>query len=76
MLGLWFGLQIFGGLSVDTSGGGVAYWAHAGGFVLGLGLTLPVWLRRGAQNYWRRTDGHPPHPEARYRRSSVPVVRR
>ena len=76
MLGLWFGLQILGGLSVDTSAGGVAYWAHAGGFVLGLALTVPVWLRRGARDYWRRTDGHPPHPEAQYRRSSVPVVRR
>jgi len=76
MLGLWFGLQILGGLSVDTSAGGVAYWAHAGGFVLGLALTVPVWLRRGARDYWRRTEGHPPHPEAQYRRSSVPVVRR
>ncbi|WP_026352291.1 rhomboid family intramembrane serine protease [Yoonia vestfoldensis] len=76
MLGLWFGLQVFGGLSVDTSAGGVAYWAHAGGFALGLALTVPVWLRRGGQDYWRRTDGHPPHPEAAYRRSSVPVVRR
>ena len=76
MLGLWFGLQILGGLSVDTSAGGVAYWAHAGGFVLGLALTVPVWLRRGARDYWRRNDGHPPHPEAQYRRSSVPVVSR
>lgn len=76
MLGLWFGIQVAGGLVTDTSAGGVAYWAHAGGFVLGLALTVPLWLRRGGQAYWQRTQGHPPHPEAFYRRSSVPVVRR
>ena len=76
LLGLWFGIQVLGGLAVDSSQGGVAYWAHAGGFVLGLALTIPLWLRRGAGAYWQRTDGHPPHPEARYRRSAVPLVRR
>jgi membrane associated rhomboid family serine protease len=75
MLGLWFGVQVFGGLATDTSGGGVAYWAHAGGFVLGLLLTIPLWLRRGGQDFWQRTNGAPPHPEARYR-SAVPLVRR
>ena len=78
MLGVWFGLQLFGGYSADTSEGGVAYWAHAGGFVAGFALTLPLWLRRGGPAYWTRTDGHPPHPEARYRfrQTSVPRVRR
>ncbi|MFN3662714.1 rhomboid family intramembrane serine protease [Yoonia sp.] len=76
LLGLWFAIQVFGGLAADTSAGGVAYWAHAGGFVLGLALTIPLWLRRGARDFWQRTDGHPPHPEAVYRRSSVPIVRR
>lgn len=76
MLGLWFLLQLFNGFSVDTSGGGVAYWAHAGGFVIGLLGTLPLWLRKGAARYWNRTDGHPPHPEAHYGRSSIPIVRR
>ena len=76
MLGLWFLLQLFNGFSVDTSGGGVAYWAHAGGFVIGLLGTLPLWLRRGAARYWNRTDGHPPHPETHYGRSSIPIVRR
>ena len=76
MLGLWFGLQLFSGVSVDTSAGGVAYWAHAGGFVIGLILTLPLWLREGGTQFWARTEGHPPHPDAVYRRSGVPVVRR
>jgi membrane associated rhomboid family serine protease len=78
MLGVWFGMQVIGGYSANSQTGGVAYWAHAGGFVAGFALTLPVWLRRGGPAFWSRTEGHPPHPEARYRfqRSSVPPVRR
>ncbi|MCB2110129.1 MAG: rhomboid family intramembrane serine protease [Defluviimonas sp.] len=76
MLGLWFALQIFGGIGTPAEGGGVAYWAHAGGFLTGLGLTLPVWLRRGATGFWQSTDGRPPHPEAAYAPSSIPIVRR
>ena len=78
MLGLWFGLQLLGGYSANSQTGGVAYWAHAGGFVAGFLLTLPLWLRRGGPAYWSRTAGHPPHPEARYRlqRTTGPPVRR
>ena len=76
MLGLWFGLQIFNGVAVDASLGGVAYWAHAGGFAAGAAAILPLWLRRGGPAFWRRTQGHPPHPEARYVRSAVPSVPR
>ncbi len=39
MLGYWFLLQILGGLPALGSGkGGVAFWAHVGGFVAGLAL--------------------------------------
>jgi len=39
MLGYWFLLQLFGGLpQIGQSGGGVAFWAHIGGFVAGVGL--------------------------------------
>ena len=76
MLGIWFALQLFSGLGSTTEGGGVAYWAHAGGFVAGLALILPAWLARGGPAFWDRTHGHPPHPEARYRRTPVPTVRR
>ncbi|SDI56153.1 rhomboid family intramembrane serine protease [Lutimaribacter saemankumensis] len=78
MLGLWFGLQLFNGVGADLNGGGVAYWAHAGGFVIGLVLTLPLFLRLGGTAFWRRNDGLPPHPEAKYklRQSNVPTVRR
>ncbi|GGO50672.1 Membrane associated serine protease, rhomboid family [Roseovarius pacificus] len=78
MLGIWFGLQLFSGIGADPMGGGVAYWAHAGGFVIGLILTLPLFLKHGGPAYWNRTHGHPPHPEARYtyRRSDIPRVRK
>ena len=78
VLGVWFGLQLFSGLSTPTDMGGVAYWAHAGGFAGGLILGLPALLRRGGKAYWARTKGHPPHPEASYplSRSSIPRVPR
>lgn len=78
VLGIWFGIQIFSGLATPSDAGGVAYWAHAGGFVAGIALTLPVWLRRGAAGYWQATQGHPPHPETRFEaaRSNVPLIRR
>jgi membrane associated rhomboid family serine protease len=44
VLGLWFVLQLFSGvaqLGVYTESGGVAYWAHAGGFVAGM-LLMPL----------------------------------
>ncbi|EET49312.1 rhomboid family intramembrane serine protease [Thalassobium sp. R2A62] len=76
MLGLWFGLQIVSGVSVDTTNGGVAYWAHAGGFVIGILYLLPIWLRRGGRQWWDRTEGHPPHPDATYSPSTIPIIPR
>jgi membrane associated rhomboid family serine protease len=74
MLGVWFGLQLFNGVGTDAAAAGVAYWAHAGGFVVGLALTVPIWLKLGGPNYWQRTHGHPPHPDARYHlaRTDIP----
>ena len=78
MLGLWFGLQIFNGIGADANTGGVAYWAHAGGFIIGILLTLPLFLRLGGVRFWTKTHGHPPHPEAEYTfaHSKIPIVRR
>lgn len=43
-LGFWFLLQfIQGSAALETEGGGVAWWAHAGGFVIGATL-LPIFL--------------------------------
>jgi membrane associated rhomboid family serine protease len=41
MLGYWFLLQLLGGLpTLQEESGGVAFWAHAGGFVAGMILIL------------------------------------
>jgi len=44
-LGFWFLLQFVQGLlgTGSAGGGGVAWWAHAGGFVAG-GVLLPLFL--------------------------------
>jgi len=42
-LGIWFVMQLFGGVGqIGSAGdmGGVAFWAHAGGFVSGLAVAL------------------------------------
>ncbi|WBU54831.1 rhomboid family intramembrane serine protease [Paracoccus sp. SCSIO 75233] len=75
MLGLWFLLQVFGSFALMGSEG-VAYWAHAGGFIAGIVLTVPLFLRRGGPRFWNRTHGLPPHPATQYSRSRIPEVRR
>lgn len=78
MLVVWFGLQVVSGMLGDASAGGIAYWAHAGGFMVGILWVLPRWIRRGGPQYWAQTDGRPPHPKTRYRlnQSRIPSVRR
>jgi len=39
VLGMWFATQLFsGGMSVGSTGGGIAFFAHIGGFVAGMAL--------------------------------------
>lgn len=78
MLVLWFVMQFIGGIASDNDAAGVAYWAHAGGFIAGVLLILPTWIGLGGPTFWQRTHGHPPHPQARYRlgTSRVPKVTR
>ncbi|AXI45873.1 rhomboid family intramembrane serine protease [Sulfitobacter sp. SK012] len=78
MLLLWLAMQFVGGFGTSAEEGGVAYWAHAGGFFVGIVLALPLWLKRGGTQFWDATQGHPPHPEARYPaiNSRMPKVRR
>ena len=66
--GLWFALQIFQGFSSIGGGreemGGIAWWAHIGGFIGGLVL---VWLMR------RNTYQQPPSgPSSTTGRSRIP----
>jgi membrane associated rhomboid family serine protease len=38
VLGVWFLLQLFSGVTTSASGGGVAWFAHIGGFIAGIVL--------------------------------------
>jgi membrane associated rhomboid family serine protease len=40
MLGYWFLLQLLSGWATQDAEGGVAFWAHAGGFLAGAALVL------------------------------------
>ncbi len=70
----WFALQIIGGMTSSAFmqvGGGVAYWAHIGGFVAGMAL-IYLFRRREDQpfRYYGRPD---PRYFERYRRPTGPV---
>ena len=46
-LGIWFAFQVFSGVQTEPGGGGVAWWAHVGGFVAGLGMTAGLYYLGG-----------------------------
>lgn len=68
MLGYWFLLQLLSGtMAVGAQGGGVAFWAHVGGFAAGVVLSFVFrnrellarhpfhgWSRRSPTQNWRR----------------------
>ncbi len=58
VLGFWFVLQLFGGFGAGASGGGVAFWAHVGGFAAGALLVLvmrdPRLLANHPYHGWKR----------------------
>ncbi|MBK6658917.1 MAG: rhomboid family intramembrane serine protease [Proteobacteria bacterium] len=67
MLGYWFLVQMIGGLgSLGAQGGGVAFWAHVGGFVAGAAL---VYLFRDRELLAR-------HPHHGWRQSGEGAWRR
>ncbi len=54
VLGLWFALQFFSGalsLASTSAGGGIAFWAHIGGFAFGF-LVMRVAGRRRSSRAW------------------------
>lgn len=65
LIGLWFLLQFFDGVAAlsqaQQSMGGVAYFAHVGGFVTGLLITLLLrpWLRPPANVSYPSFPRHP-----------------
>ena len=51
-LGIWFLYQfLFGVTTIGARGGGVAYFAHVGGFIVGLLFALPFRGKRKKINY-------------------------
>jgi membrane associated rhomboid family serine protease len=62
MLGIWFVLQFLPAIGqlatpeIGGQGGGVAYFAHVGGFIFGLAL-IHLFAQRRSQHY-----GQPPYP--------------
>ncbi len=58
---LWFAYQVLLGLLSlgGAAGGGVAWWAHVGGFVAGVLLVFVMAPREGSRGRGRR-DGGPP----------------
>ena len=59
VLGFWFLMQIFsGGMSIGQKGGGVAWFAHIGGFIAGM-LLVGFFKRRDVRFF------NPPHRHAR-----------
>jgi membrane associated rhomboid family serine protease len=58
LLGIWFLLQVVSGIGTGASGGGVAWFAHVGGFLAG-GVLVFLFRKRGIpvtlwQTVWRR----------------------
>ena len=56
IIGFWFVLQVLSAsvLLVTGAPSGVAYWAHIGGFLAGMVLILPIWMklrRRGRARF-------------------------
>ncbi|MGD8810871.1 MAG: rhomboid family intramembrane serine protease [Gammaproteobacteria bacterium] len=69
MLGYWFFVQLLSGVMQSGTGGGVAFWAHVGGFLAGSVLIFAFrdarllerhpyhgWNPRAQGPYWRRID--------------------
>jgi membrane associated rhomboid family serine protease len=64
MLGYWFLIQLLGGAAaLGRAGGGVAFWAHVGGFAAGALLIFPFRSRalvnRHPHHGWTRESSRP-----------------
>ena len=60
----WFVLQLFSGVGGmgNQLGGGVAYWAHVGGFVFGLAVTWLFFRSRGRPDPYALPPPPPSYP--------------
>ena len=69
VLGVWFVLQLFSGVGglAQHATGGVAYWAHVGGFAFGMAATWLFFRRRGGTARPSAVTYLPPRPDDPYR---------
>jgi membrane associated rhomboid family serine protease len=72
VLGLWFLGQVMSGAATPMDEGGVAFWAHIGGFLAGIAM-VPL-FRHGHRTLWqdRRSRAFAVMPAQAFRRGSVP----
>jgi membrane associated rhomboid family serine protease len=57
-IGIWFVLQLFSGLMIlstpsSLNSGGVAWWAHVGGFLFGLLLAFPFLIGKQTRQWYK-----------------------
>lgn len=79
LLGIWFALQLLSALSMDPGEPGVAFWAHVGGFLVGMVLVLLLRQRGVSVMQPRRTEAFavaPPRSGRRFGGGSVPTAGR
>jgi membrane associated rhomboid family serine protease len=80
LLGLWFGMQLLSALSAPSGEPGVAFWAHVGGFAVGM-LLVPLFRRSGVVLLQPARSGsflmaHPRAARQRFGAGSVPPAGR
>lgn len=76
VLGLWFLVELASGAMTPADAGGVAFWAHVGGFVAGATL-IPVFRDRSVPLFGhRRSRAFEAHRLHLGHRGSVPTVTR
>lgn len=74
VLGIWFALQLLSGWTTPADEGGVAFWAHVGGFVAGVVL-IPLFKEDGVPLFGAaRSQPFSVAPPGRLPRGSVPPV--
>jgi membrane associated rhomboid family serine protease len=73
VLGLWFGMQLLSGWSTPVEDGGVAFWAHIGGFLAGV-MLIPFFKDSDVPLFGAaRSQPFQVMPASRIRHGSVPV---
>ncbi len=68
LLVVWFGFQVLSGTMADSEVGGVAFWAHVGGFVAGMAL-MPFMRDKDFKARQRKLRGRSRIPSTSQRRT-------